>query len=76
MTYIEPLLQFVKDSIYTDLANGFNLFPFLAQDIYVGISLGDILATVITIGIVGLIISLIVGLVVYAFKLLKRGIRI
>lgn len=75
MTIFYDLFLFIKDTIYVDLTNAFDLFPFLQIKLIDTITLSQLLSTVATLSIVFVCIWFLVSLFLIPIKLLKGAIK-
>lgn len=75
MTIFYDLFLFVKNSIYTDLLNAFNLFPFLKIELINSITLSDLLATITSLSIVAVLIMVFVSFISIPIKLIKGALK-
>lgn len=75
MTIFYDLFLFVKNTIYSDLLNAFNLFPFLKIELINSITLSDLLATITTLSIVAVLIMVFVSFISIPIKLIKGALK-
>lgn len=76
MTIFYDLFLFVKNSIYTDLKNAFELFDFFHIKIADSdLILADVFSVFLTLLIVGIIIWLLVSLFILPIKLIKGALK-